>query len=529
MPRESRSWLDWGWLAFWGVLSTAWCISAGHSLGPTFDEQFYVQAGLTNWHNLNHRELLTQGTMPLPAEVQTLALRLAEVFGTADPATDWVEWLPIARVGTMLFWWALLWGSFDLAWQYGGGLAARLAVALVACEPILLGHASLATTDVPFTATLVCLLAVFRARRDAERWHARLLVPGVWFMLTFMTKASAILYTPVCLALIELERLWSVGWRPWRTTLSPGNEQRTAWTAALASLRDLVLLAVLGTVCLFVVCPRCTRGLLFQIRYQSTVWNGETYLLGEYSDKGFPHYFAAALAIKLALPVLVLIAVSFLVRPRSAWNGALLAALGLLVITPIFRTQTGVRYVLPIAALALVGASAAYGRWWSEQSAGWRRIAAGTFAFGLVCWSAACSWTVWPNGICYVNELFGGTRNGHLALTESNIDWGQGLNELAQWHRESADVKLHLWYFGVDPRSAKPPFYPICPHDWTHGEDVAKWCNGGYLAASKSYVYGYYHSTPAARFLRSLEPCDQTSTYLIFDFRESGNASAKRR
>lgn len=500
------------WFVCFGVLSTAWCWSAAHALGPTFDEPFYVQAGLKNWRDLNHRELLTQGTMPLPAEVQTAPLRFVEVFSSIDLSKDWLAWLPIARMGTILFWWLLLWASFRLGWIYGGDAGGRMAVALVACEPILLGHASLATTDVAFAACLTALLAVFRARRDEAAWGRRLLLPAAFVTLTFLAKASAMLFTPMCLVMIELERLWTNGWRPGRTA--------ERWRPALASSRDLLTVGAMGIALLFIMCLRCMRGLLYILRYQAN-GGAESYLFGELSPTGFRHYFLAALVIKLALPVLVLTILLLLFRPRYLLNGATLAALGLLALTPAFKLQLGVRYVLPIAVLASIGASAGFARWWSEQPASPRRILAGAFAACLIAWSGVSSVVVWPNGMCYTNELFGGTQQGHLALSESNIDWGQGLNELAHWQRDHADVKLHLWYFGSDPRCMNEPFHPICPADLSCGEEIERLCAGGYLAASKSHVYGGFMNTPVGRHLRALEPIDQMSTYLIFDFRHS--------
>lgn len=520
--------VDLGWLAWWGVVATAWCWSAGHELGPTYDEPNYVRAGLENWRNLNHRELLRLGTMPLPAEVQMLPLRLAEMLTEAKPEEELRAWLPMARLGTAVFVWLLLWAALRLGGLYGGTWGGRLAVALVACEPILLGHGSLATTDLAFAACFLMMLAVFRRRRDEPSWKRRLVLPAAWVALTFLAKASALVYVPIGLAMIELERLWTAGWRPWSiaTADSLQADRLQGWRPALRSLRDLALVEGMGLGLLLIVCPRAVRGLTFQIQH-NLAGHGCVFLMGEYSATGFWYYFPATLAIKLTLPVFVLLALVLIFRRGALVNGALFVAAGLLAATPTFRVQLGVRMVLPIAALLLVGAAAAWGRWWSQSSGPSRALLNG-LATACVAWSLAASWLVWPNGMCYTNELFGGTPRGYLALSESNVDWGQGLNELKAWHERHADAPLHLLYFGMDPAWTKSPFHPICPFSGPGNErlaalenvqEVREICRGGYLAASTTYLYGYYHDTPAAHYLRSLKPSDQTSTYLIYDFR----------
>lgn len=496
------------WCLCWGLLATIWCTAAGRALGPTFDEPFYLRAGLKNWRDLNHRELLTQGTMPLPGEVQTLPLRLAELVADVDPARDWLAWLPTARLGTIPFLWLLLWASYRLGSIYGGTWGGRLAVALVACEPILLGHASLATTDLAFTACLLALLAVFRGRRDDPAWTTRLVVPGAWVTLTILAKASALVFVPVCLALVELERLWSAGWRP------------HSWRQMLMSMRDVALIGLMGVVLLFLVCPRAWRGLAYQI-HQNMNGHGESYLLGAVSPDGYWYYFLAALTIKLGLPVLILLAATLLLRPRMWLNGPICAALGLLALTPSFRLQLGVRYVLPIAVLAMVGASAVFARFWSQQEVGWRKTLAGAFATALMLGSFANAVAVWPNGICYTNELFGGTARGHLALHDSNYDWGQGLPELTEWQRRHPEAPLHVWYYGTDPNAQCPPFHAISFGPSWDGAAIESACGGGYLAVSTSITHGSFVDTPVGRYLNGLQSCGRTTTFLIYDFRES--------
>jgi hypothetical protein len=497
------------WCVLCGAFATAWCWSAGHAIGPTYDEKFYIQGGLNNWRNWNHRELLTQGVMPLATEVQTFPLRLAEVFASVDPSENWLEWLPTARLGTIVFFWLLLWSAYQLGSLYSGTLAGCVAVTFLACEPILLGHASLATTDLPFTACLLALLASFRARRDDPHWTRRLLLPAFWVTMTFLAKASALLFVPMSLGMIALEHLLGNGWRPGRNP--------EAWRPAIAAVRDLALIGLLGIAFLFVVCPRASRGLLYMIRYASQ-GGGATFLLEQTSATGYRHYFAAALVIKTGLPILIAIA-TLLFKPRWWLNGPMCAAIGLLALTPTFKLQIGVRHVLPVLALAIVGGSIVAARWWHQLESSRARACLGLLVAGLGLWSLAGAMHVWPNGTCFANGLFGGPGEGYRALSDSNHDWGQGLPELARWQRDCADAPLYLWYFGTDPRAAMTPFHPVTPGAFDGAEDLQKLCKGGYLAVSTSLVYGPYFDLPVGRYLRSLQPIDRTMTYLIFDFR----------
>ena len=175
--------------------------------------------------------------------------------------------------------------------------------------------------------------------------------------------------------------------------------------------------------------------------------------------------------------------------------------------------------MLPIAALAIVAASATCGRWWNVGN-GTQRILGGTFASVLLLWSMTNACLVWPHGICYTNELFGGTGQGYRALCDSNYDWGQGVPELLDWQREHADAPLHVWGFGTDPRMLRAPLRPVSPGDLSQGHEVERLGAGGYLAASTTMVYGHHFNTPAARHLRTLQPCGRTTTFLIYDFRK---------
>ena len=515
MNEEPKRPFIFAWCLAFAVFSTLWCWLTAWSLGPTFDEPTYVFGGLANLRQFTHKNLLNLGTMPLPPEVQTLPLMLLHRIFQVRTVDMPLLWLPIARMTSIVFWWLLLWASYRLATIYGGPLAGCLALALVACEPVLLGHASLATTDLPFAACLTQLLAVFRGRRDQVDWKSRLIPPACWVALTFMAKASALVFVPICLVAVEAERLLAGGWRPTRAD---------AWHTLRASALDLLAVGGMGLAFLIVLCPFAWDGILYQIRHNSG--NTASHLFGAYSPTGFPHYFAVALAIKFGLPVLILLGAMLILRPQGLANGALAAGLCLLAATPLFRVQLGVRFVLAIGVLMTIGAAVALARW-HDGGGKMRRYAATALAGVLVAVSFANAWTVWPNGMCYVNPLFGGTRDGFRVLSESNCDWGQGLPELARWQAEHADAPLSLWYFGQDPAAEKSPFRSLPLEEAKTVEEARAMVAGTYLAASTTFLFTMAPTKPASQWLRTLQPCDQTSTYLLYDFRnlEPGPAS----
>ncbi|GAH54651.1 unnamed protein product, partial [marine sediment metagenome] len=59
--------------------------------------------------------------------------------------------------------------------------------------------------------------------------------------------------------------------------------------------------------------------------------------------------------------------------------------------------------------------------------------------------------------ISYFNEFIGGPRNGYKYLSDSNIDWGEGLKELGKWYKGQKLKGIYLCYFG----NADPHYYGI--------------------------------------------------------------------
>src|SRR5438067_6994735 len=189
-PFLRRTLFDVLWLTIFGAASLFWCVTAGSEVGVTFDEPNYVKWGLEHWRTGSARPFMRAGTMPLAIDVQTLPLRIWELRRgrPIDEESELGRVLPVARAGTLVFWCLLLFYTWRGGRALGGAWGGRLAVALIACEPLFLAHASLATTDIAVTSCLLALAVEFAMSREA-RWLRRIAVPALLFALALLAKA----------------------------------------------------------------------------------------------------------------------------------------------------------------------------------------------------------------------------------------------------------------------------------------------------------------------------------------------------
>src|SRR5262249_10198470 len=149
---------------------------------------------------------------------------------------------------------------------------------------------------------------------------------------------------------------------------------------------------------------------------------GSSYLFGTRRMHGWWYYYFVALAVKVPLTfwllVLGRVGLGLSGKLRSAGRDWMLpVSIGLfLTIAALGSSRNyGLRYILPLAPLALVWVSglAEGGRWA-------RRIA----AIGLIGQGVAVA-SIHPYELSYFNVLAGGPVGGRRILADSNLDWGQ--------------------------------------------------------------------------------------------------------
>ena len=577
---------DAAWVLAVGTAASVWCGTAWTRVGPTFDEPAHLNAGLAAWRTGSNKQLMTWGAMPLPIDVQTLPVYLMERAQGWEykPYLQLDVLLPFARMASLPFFWVLL--VYGLRWGrlLGGPWAGRLACALLASDPNLLGHAALATTDICLTASVLVATYHFFVGRDGG-WKRRVLVPGLLYGIALTAKASALPYVPLLCGVLGLGKLWQAGrfdaaftGRAW--------ERIQAVRYATVRLRwDICYLMLIGLVWAFAytgcdwgveptfvdwavnlpagalkdwmlpiseqltIFPNAGEGLIQQVKHNFR-GHGGAFLLGTYHPKAVWYYFPVALTVKLPDATLALLAATLLFRPRGLLTPAGLVALFLLAFSVNTRVQIGVRIVFPLVCFLYIAlAAAAFRRPTRTRAEGLvpsglgeektegtspsaRTDLVSLLLRGLACLTvatnAAAAVAVWPDGVRYTNQLRGGTAAGDRQLADSNYDWGQGVPELYEWWRTHGEQPTRVWYYGGDTASMLPPFGAL---NVSLLEDrspaaVAGKVGGCLFAVNVAILRACPDRRPdtlaVIEWLKGLEPVGRTGLFAVYRLPPSG-------
>ena len=371
--------------------------------------------------------------------------------------------------------------------MFGTG-AAFIAMTLIVFEPNFLAHGPLVTNDVALAACLfAAVYAFWRYVVNPNPW--RLAACGMAAGLTLAAKHSGLILFPI-LFLLAVVELWV---RPRSTELSPA-ENPSRRPEALRLLLALVLVAALSTAVLWgfysfrykpvaeapapPLAPllgsvesrgaadaiaEAARAHLLPEAYLAGVAffyatnSRPTYLLGQRYGHGVWFYFPAAFAIKSTLGFLLLLALALLAgrvgaparRREILWM--LIPATVYFAASMTSNLNIGIRHILPIYPFLSVLAAA--GAWrLGKTGRAWQLVVG-----ALVFIHAASSLRAFPNYLSYSNELWGGPAKTYRVLTDSNVDWGQGLPAVKRYLETHASTPCWLAYFGT----VHPAYYGL--------------------------------------------------------------------
>jgi len=353
--------------------------------------------------------------------------------------------LNTARGFTFLVWTALFTG---LLWLFVSRLESRAAGAFALCAfagmPVFISNDALVTTD---AAAAVFYFAAFAlgwlftaAPAGGKSGRPRLLaaLAGAAAGLALVSKFSMFIVPPLVAAFWLADNYF--------------RSKRKAGEL-------LGCLAIYAAACLLVVAlvykfdlGLYWEGLSATLRRLDT--GRSSFALGRHSLTGVWWYFPAALLVKT--PLLVLLAAGAgawgllrKFRPDCLWlllPPALFFAASLTA-----KVQIGYRHIMPVmpflAALAGVALARVYA---SSRRGAW-------LACALAALIPASARTAHPPSLAYFSQLSGGPSNGYKYFVDSNLDWGQGVKQVAAYLSSRGNPPLVFAYFGV----ARPEAYGI--------------------------------------------------------------------
>ena len=391
---------------------------------------------------------------------------------------------------------SVLLGYFCFRWarDLGGVKAGLLALFLYVLDPNILAHSQLVTADLGVTC-FIFVATYFLWRFLRWRRNVDLVLAGVLLGMAQAAKQTALLLIPVfvLIVLVEAFLVRDVTLRgrwPWRARFSRKQWRGLAYfvcgvlvvlllfallslwasyrfeAAPLtgaepghATIDRLIRHPALRKVAYYVSdrmwlpFPTYFRGLQWLGRYSQRGAPG--FLMGEHSRQGWWYYFLVAFIIKTPIPTLALIAAAVYWTVRRGTSGAKQEYVLYVPVVAFFAAtlfsflNIGYRHILPVLPFLFVFAS---------KVAVWSKERYQQVALAVLClWLVVGTGRIHPHYLAYFNELVGGPDNGHNYLVDSNLDWGQDLENLKTYMDQNGLQEIHLAYFG----SAHADYYGI--------------------------------------------------------------------
>jgi 4-amino-4-deoxy-L-arabinose transferase-like glycosyltransferase len=394
---------------------------------------------------------------------------------------------------------ALLLGWYVFSWSYAlyGSTGAIVAIVLYSFCPNVLAHARLITPDIVVTAFSFITLYHFWKMLKEERGSTAL-IAGIALGLALLSKFTAVLLIPVCIA---LALIWLFHYKllPWRNYLIFG-----------AVGFAVLLLGYRGDL------EPYFSGIRFQQEHASQ--GQSSFLCGDYSQRGWWYYYTVAFFLKTPIAAILSLAAALVFYFKRVLKGAWITELFLLIpavtIFVFFSTNPqaiGLRYLLPIYPFLFVFAAGGISCLLCKKNTA-------IFCGLLALWYIGASLYIQPHYLAYFNELTGGPDNGYKYLVDSNLDWGQDLKGLGRYMREHNIPKVCLSYFGSDLPERYgisyewlPSFYLQNPAPGARQVTLHDW-----VAVSATNLQGvYFDNKDTYAMLRSKKPVAQIG-YSIF-------------
>ena len=365
--------------------------------------------------------------------------------------------------------------------QLFGARAAVLAVFLFSLEPTVLAHGRTALNDLPAALSYLLFFFTLHTYWKTPRL-TRALALGLATGLAVMTKFSMVIVMPVFLV-IAIVSIWTAPRRGEKrgrvagqvglATLviilainaayffqgQPPHEAEFRWLATIVSPTHFsaamtcvrVISHIMPTYLLSGVDAVLARNSGVDVVVAGKGYGQTAALLGSYSDTGWWYYFPVAFALKTTIPFLLTAIAALawalwnLISKRDKLFLFLLAPLGLYALVSLTsHINIGIRHFLPAFPFLFI-LGGAFFDWLLRR----RRV----HQISLIIVLLLTGWTVieavraYPNHMTYLNEL--ASRHPHwYYLSDSNIEWGDEVGELADYLRAHGETKVRAALLG---------------------------------------------------------------------------------
>ena len=491
-----------GLLALVMMAASLLAMSTWRVYGHTWDEPEHLAAGM---------ELLDRGRYeydmqhpPLARLMIALGPYLAGARSTGSPPPDgtpegvailygsghYDRYLTLARLGTLPFLGLLLIATWLWARRLlSSDRVALLAVVLLVATPPILGHAALATLDVPAAATTLLALYVVQLWVCVRGWRETVLL-GLATGVAFATKLSAVPF--LLIGMIVLNVLNATCRRSSHDVTPAASLVRER---AHRYVLQLLAAAVVAAACLVLASggrvdyftdssnrPNTTLNYLFgevgrchDIAYalaahvplplglrpfvegiRAVLWHNEighlSYLLGHTATHGWWYFYPVALAVKTPIPMLIAGPIGLVILARDGWRARdswriapLLLGFSLLAFASLYsHINIGIRHVLILYPFLALGSAHVLALAWHRMREVSNRDRAGVAAAAIIIfagWQISTVATANPDYLPYFNEA---VADPEKVLVDSDLAWGQDLRRL---ERRLAELKVPAFSF----------------------------------------------------------------------------------
>lgn len=497
-------------LGAFAVIVSTWATQS-----QTFDEPTHLAAGLQWWQD--GAFTLHQENPPLaPVAIAALPHALGYSVDARGRARDaglvtlYASPSPRAllawsRAGVIPFFAMIALGVWGWTRRCAGPRAACMGVVLVCTTSPLIGHAGLATTDVPAAALLMAAWFSIAYALEAPNLRRAALV-GLAGGTAIAAKLTALVALPVVGMTMSALVLWCRGirglqvgrllqafvvvvvvafavvWASYRFSFGRAVDHPVTERMVAACVRadpGFRRTAVNWAVETRLPAPEFVSGLVWACAHSRR--GHPAYLLGEVSVAGFWNFYPLAVGVKTPLVLLLLGLLGTVVGLGSLRGGRTVGralpvvaaplVVGIAMTSPV---DMGLRHV--IVALPMLAIAAAFG-----ADAVIRRF--GAIGVGVLVAAglahAAGFVSAHPGHQAAFNVL---ARDPGAILVDSDLDWGQDLWKLEDFFRDRPADRLHIAYWG----SAHLCEHSLPPLSWLAMHEPVR----GWIAISESYLRG---------------------------------------